>query len=325
MISFRASSVVVPFFGLLVALSGCAAQTTSADSADTAQAQSPVAAQQAQNARMHGPRGGNLLVAALREPSLNLTDAQKQTIESALQASAPPKGERPDMSARSKELAAQIRSGNIDTTTAKGPSEAEISAHRAAEAKALDTLHSTLTADQRKALVAALESGPAHKGAKQGRPMEENQVQGVREHHGRHGGGEHGMRGLLEDLNLSQAQKDQIKAKMEADKPSDADREAMKAKFETMQKERTAKLETFASDKFDANAFVTPPAGAQNAPKVDRHAKELAIITSVLDASQREKLAQKIEQGPQMRERGPRPEGAPQPQGVAPAPVEQTK
>ncbi|MEO8797095.1 MAG: Spy/CpxP family protein refolding chaperone, partial [Polyangiaceae bacterium] len=126
------------------------------------------------------------------------------------------------------------------------------------------------------------------------------------------------------DLNLTQAQKDAIKTKMEADKPSDADREAMKAKRETMHKERTAKLETFASDTFDATAFVTRPADAANGPKVDRRAKKLAIITSVLDASQREKLAQKIEQGPQMREHGPRPEGAQQqgvqPQGVAPAP-----
>lgn len=317
MSSFRATSVVVPFFGLLVALSGCAAQTSSADSADTAQAKSPVAAQQAQAARhMHRPGGGSLLVAALRVPSVSLTEAQKATIEAALEASAPPRGQHPDRSARSKELAAQIRAGKIDTTMAKGPSDADRAARLTAQAKALDTLHATLTADQRRALVTALESGPEHKGAKQGPKMEGDRAPGMHAHEGRRGGGEHGMRGLLEDLNLTQAQKDAIKAKMVADKPSDADREAMKARFQTMQKERTAKLETFASDTFDANAFVTPPADATK-PKVDRRAQKLAIIASVLDASQREKLAQKIEQGPEMRAHGPRPENV-QPQGVTP-------
>ena len=64
-----------------------------------------------------------------------------------------------------------------------------------------------------------------------------------------------------------------------------------------------AKLQSFKSDSFDAKAFVAPPA---NAPKIggpaDHMAKELSAVVSVLTPAQREKLAQKIEQGPPARQ-----------------------
>ena len=103
---------------------------------------------------------------------------------------------------------------------------------------------------------------------------------------------------LTEGLDLTQAQTDQIKAKLEADRParpSEADFTAMKAAMD-------AKLQSFKADDFDAKAFVSPPA---NAPKLgaasDHMAKQLNAVVSVLTAEQREKLAQKIEQGPPAR------------------------
>jgi hypothetical protein len=63
-----------------------------------------------------------------------------------------------------------------------------------------------------------------------------------------------------------------------------------------MHPEMKRKLESFASDSFDAKAFVTPPADVAQKPREDWMAKNLAVVGSVLDASQCEKLAQK--QGP---------------------------
>jgi hypothetical protein len=66
-----------------------------------------------------------------------------------------------------------------------------------------------------------------------------------------------------------------------------------------------AKLQTFKTDSFDAKAFVAPPADAAAMKRGvgnphDHMAKELSVIVSVLNADQREKLAQKIEKGPQL-------------------------
>ena len=112
--------------------------------------------------------------------------------------------------------------------------------------------------------------------------------------------------GLLKDLNLTQAQKDQIKAKLEADrpaKPTDAEIAQWKANHEAMRTQMTARLQTFVGTSFDANAFVAPPAGgtpAEMGPGKggDHFAKELQAIVSVLDATQREALAKKLEAGP---------------------------
>jgi len=62
-----------------------------------------------------------------------------------------------------------------------------------------------------------------------------------------------------------------------------------------------AKLQSFKGDSFDANAFVTPPAGMPKFDGANRMAKDLQVVVSVLDPAQREKLAQKIELGPQAR------------------------
>lgn len=304
MISFR-TMTTVSMFGILATLAGCSGQANTANTDSTsAQQQGVTAVAQNQNApRGHEHfRGGEhafLLGAALHE-NIGLTDSQKSTIEKAVADLKTQEGPRPEMKgemqARMTSLASQVRAGKIEATV-NAPSPAmttERDARIAASAKALDTLHATLTADQRKALVAAIEAKGQGKGEKGG------------EHEGRGRGFDHEQKGeggpmgrWLGDLNLTQAQKDQIEAKLAADKPSDADREAMKAKFEAMHAEMKTKLESFANDSFDSKAFVTPPADVAQKPHEDRMAKDLAAVVSVLDAGQREKLAQKLEQGPQ--------------------------
>ena len=314
MSSIRATSTF-SILGLLVALAGCSAESGTASAAgtsDTARAQTAALAAstgEASAARgpAHGPHPGPdfLLVAALHEP-INLTDAQKTTLESALTASrpaAPPAFDR----TRASALAAAIRAGSVDATALEAPGDDGMAARQAASAQALTTLHATLTAGQRRALVDAVSKRSAERGAKT------DGAEGPR-HPMDHARGDHGPMGpvghMVEGLDLTTAQEDAIRAKLDAQRPSpptEADRTAMKAQHEAMRAAMDAKLQTFASDTFDATAFVTPPAGAVKGPgdRASHFARELAIVTSVLDAAQREKLAARIEAGPPAGERAP--------------------
>lgn len=310
MIAFR--SMTLPLFALVAALAGCSAEAgTSAGAESVDDARSSIAAQQSEKtdgprALGHAPGGPDFLVhAALRAP-INLTAEQKATIEGLLKANAP---ERPRFdAARAKALATAIRNNSVDDSTLPRPDASDREARVAASAKALATLHDTLSAEQRVALVESINKDASTRGERSAKRAE----RGERSERGPRRGGEAHFRGpggpggmpmhLLADLDLTQAQRDAIKTKLEAQrpaKPTEEQREAMKAKFEAMRSEMQAKLESFKGDAFDATAFVTPskdlagpPDGAMN------RVNPLAIITSVLTPAQREALATRIEQGP---------------------------
>ena len=310
MIPFRALSTA-SLLGLLVTLAGCSGEATAASGADTSNsvkskdtvaAAQPAGDQARGPSRGHGPGGPDfLLVAALHEPSLSLTAAQKSTIEGALEASKPA-GPPPFDKTRVSALAAGVRAGKVEAQAFQPPGEDLRAAHQAATAKALGTLHATLTPAQRTALVEAVAKHAEDHGPPMGKGKE-----GERPHPMDHAGGPRGpmgpMGGMLEGLDLTQAQEEAIKAKLDAQRPappSEGDRAAMKTQHEAMRAAMDAKLKTFASDTFDATAFVTPPAGAPKGPGpgADRFAADLQIIVSVLDPAQREKLAARIEAGP---------------------------
>ncbi|AKU99903.1 hypothetical protein AKJ09_06567 [Labilithrix luteola] len=315
-------SLTLPLFALVAVLAGCSAEAgTSAGPETASSTESTLVADQGAapsamkpNFRGHrghfGPERPDFLVhAALRAP-INLTAEQRATIEGLVKKLEAPKPEADG--AGPAKLAAAIRSNSFDSLPRPTFDKAKFEAHAAESAKALTTLHDTLTAEQRTALVDSLaqhgEHGP--RGDFQGKTASTGEGREGRQH-GPRGEGMVGhfeggpMMHMLGDLNLTQEQKDAIEAKFEAEhpaKPSDADREQMKARFEAIRTEMKAKLETFKSDKFDATAFVTPnakfaPPSADKAP----HTNPMAIISSVLTAEQREQLATKIEQGPKFR------------------------
>lgn len=317
MISIR-KSATLSIFGFLFVLAGCGSQAGGSDVAQpgvTAQAElAPAIKADVTPVKFeHGFRRGGpdmLLRAALHAP-INLTAEQKTTIEGALKDLAPKPGtEKPnfDRSQHAKELAAAVRSGKVESVGIGQKNEEFakfIESRRAATAKAITTLHSTLTKEQRSALVDSINA----RSQKMANAMKEGKFQGKFEgkalngkensermaRRGSHEGGR--MNGFLKDLDLTQAQKDAIHAKLSANKPSDADREAMKAKWETARKDRTARLATFVGDKFDATAFLARKPDAS--PKAEgQQTNRLAVIVSVLDPAQREKLASRIEQGP---------------------------
>jgi|GEM_PF-1526840 len=330
-------SMTLPLFALVAALAGCSAEAgTSAGAESTDDARSSVVAEQTakEGGGKHGPRmrsmahrppGPDFLVhAALRAP-IDLTAEQKTTIEGLLKENAPAKP-RFD-SSRAQKLAAAIRSNSVANIEAPKADEME-GAHRAriaASAKALATLHDTLTPEQRVALVDSIgqhgakhgkrgEHGAKHaehgKHGKRGEhghkdgAQREGMERGERAFHGRGGPGG-GPMGMLAGLDLTQEQKDAIKVKLEAQrpaKPTAEQREAMKATMETMRASMKAKLESFKGDTFDATTFVTPSTDLAR-PAMGGHSKNpLAEITPILTQAQRETLAARIEKGPAMHE-----------------------
>ena len=111
------------------------------------------------------------------------------------------------------------------------------------------------------------------------------------------------MGGLLKDLNLTQAQKDQIKTKLEAD-GGEADRRgdcAVQGAARGDEGPARRQAPDLRGCQLRRECLRDPSAGAkppQAEGHADHFAKELQVIVSVLDGTQREALAKKIEAGP---------------------------
>jgi Spy/CpxP family protein refolding chaperone len=201
--------------GLLAAMAGCSGEAANTQSTALSAQQPQTQNEPPKDRPHHGHRphhGGPdfLLMAALHEP-INLTAAQKTTIEDAMK-EARPKGPPPSMAS----LAAGIRAGKVE---APPIDQARIDA----SAKALATLHATLTKEQRAQLVEAVSKHKPHGPPREHRPMGH----------------------MLEGLDLTKEQEEKIRAALEAQKPNPVDMEA--------------RLQSFAADSFDARAFATPP------------------------------------------------------------------
>jgi len=225
--------------------------------------------------QMHGPPGPELLlVAALHH--LEVTPAQKAAIAGALQ-SIPPVIDRAMFAA----VATAVRAGKLDATAAldqikraAGKPERD-----AALVSALDTLHATLTAEQRRSLVDA-----------------------VNEHFEEHASMPAPEAGMMQHLaaagvTLTAAQREAV-AKMVAAQPRPTDE--LKAQMETFHRELQSRLETFAGATFDATAFVAFAHGmaSMQMAHISHVVEGIALLLPMLDATQREAVAQMIEKAP---------------------------
>ncbi|AGP41973.1 hypothetical protein SCE1572_50255 [Sorangium cellulosum So0157-2] len=322
----------MPLVGALVGAAGCTAETGQSDTspseeaAEAALAQGPSRGGRPGEAAGHrkgfgGHRGGpeRLLRAALHE--LDLSDAQKATIEGALEGLREGAPARPRDGAAFAALAEGVRAGKIDRAAlaAKLPDAGRADEERRARvAGALSTLHATLTKEQRRQLVDAIAAKMDEHGA-----MGARGERGGRHHRGpdgeRGGLGGPGMKGgpgtkggplghLLRGLDLRDDQRAQIDRALEGMRPSDAGRSARPADHEAKRAEMRARLEAFAADRFDASALLSA-ADAKVGPRahLDRMVDALAAIVPVLDEAQRNALADRLEQGPAAGrpERGP--------------------
>lgn len=204
-------------------------------------------------------------------------------------------------------LAKLGKSGALDTGHA---------ARVAALASSRETLHATLTKEQRSALIDAVQKraeGPAP-GGERG-PMPGGDFAGKGERGPREGGRrppESGARPgadhlpgplgfLLGGIELTTEQRDAIGKAFEARQPSATEREGMQKRHEVMRAVMHERLASFVGDAFDAKSFVRPPtdakAGGPGNP-FEHMIDDLVIVTPLLDATQREALAARLEKGP---------------------------
>ena len=275
-------------------------------------------------------RGGPEMFFRAALDKLELSADQKTTIDGLL--ADLKKVERPaDDGARKeldKSLAAAVRSGSINAAsfeTQYAELAKKATEHKSSFQTALNKLHETLTAEQRKALVAELQQRPGRRAAPppdvadddpnaplgddlglsddvpQG-PMARGPQRGMR---GMRGGPGMGMMrggpgmgpggmGMMRGLDLTEQQRTQLK-----DSFQKAERPDFQKKGEEMRARHQKMLEAFASDDFDAAKLMD---GNDVEKQVREHAKQrvehLATLTAILTPEQREKLATQIEQGP---------------------------
>lgn len=245
----------------------------------------------------HGP--GFMLHAALKE--LDLRPEQAEKIEGLLTEleSAHP-ADSPAHQAFEQALAAGVRAGKLDRAALephlaaleKGATEGRKKVHAA-----LNALHRTLDADQRKSLVASLEArgeragkGRRHFGDEPGCGGG-GQCDGADKHgFGRHHGPGFGMFG---DLELTDAQRAKLRSAL-------PDRGAMQQEMQRKGEHMKQLAAAFAGEGFDADKLATD-AGKSPRAHAEARVKHLDALLGVLEPAQREKLAARLESGPARR------------------------
>lgn len=247
-------------------------------------------------------RGGPMAIFHEALGELDLTADQKAKIQAALdtaKAGGPEhEHERGKGPAVFADIAEGVRAGKVDEAAIAKKLDALAAEHAEGPAKmaaAFQTLHDTLTADQRAKLVASMKAKmEAH----------EEKMAEHREAHGPppDGAGPPFMRGIeLRDDQKAKIEKALADAGMS--KPDG------KARFEEMRGKMKASLDAFAADKFDAaQTFAAMKGGPRD--HVEKMVKALAVVVPLLDEAQRNKLADNLAEGP-MGHRGHHgPEGA---------------
>jgi len=269
-------------------------------------AESPDVAPGPEHARHHGKhmRGPvALLRGALGE--LELSESQRGEIDKLLAGIEPPQRDDEAHRAFRKTLADSVRAGVIDDAVIASQSAAakeHMAARRAAMAQTVQKVHDLLNSEQRAALATSLRKRIAEMGQHFGHgPKGERGKRGMHGMRGEHGmHGMHGMRGgqghfrkLLKGLDLSDAQREQVREAMASKRPN---REAAKQRHQAMQKRIDALLTAFATDDFNAAQTMgdfEPPL----ADMVSRKVEMLRALLPILDDAQRAKLADRLEQG----------------------------
>jgi hypothetical protein len=193
------------------------------------------------------------------------------------------------------EVAAGVRAGHLDEAKllAKLDAAAPVADRTAALAKALDTLHATLTAEQRRTLVDAIAK----------------HMQDHAQHAAMHAGADPMVEHLMSGLELTSDQRASIDAivatatkesEQSLSSASGGSAAAAGGGMEAVHADLAARLQTFAGDRFDAGGF----AGAMTAAPMDlrthvqRALHVLGSVLPVLSPAQREQLAARIESMP---------------------------
>jgi len=277
----------------LTTMAGCATQSDAEGTSTVApQAQStPAGATQAslQNSEAGGKlRGGRgpFMIFHLAMSELDLTTAQRTTLQGVVDGLHPAEGEHAAPTEIFSTLADGVRAGKIDQAALQAKVDALKSDHAQGPAKAaaaFQTLHDTLTAEQRTQLVASVRQRMDEREQKHASGEEEHAAEGDKP-----------VAPFLHGIDLSDAQRTRVEQAL-----SDAGwtKAEGKARFEQMRTKLQSALDAFAGDKFDAAALL--PTMAQGpTDHLNKLVAALSAILPVLDDAQRAKLADNLAKGP---------------------------
>jgi Spy/CpxP family protein refolding chaperone len=253
----------------------------------------------------HGGRGGRaghggpgaMLFQAAR--TLELKDEQKAKLDTAEKSAHEGTNDasREAMKTAAKDLhsdlIAGIKAGKIDAAKLEpryAAIEKAAAAARDKEAEALNVLHATLDATQRKAAVANVRAKQATREEKTAH--HDDKADGGADAGGRaHGGAKRSLDRLTRGLDLDAEQQKKVDALAAKD-----DGKSGRPDVAEMKKSVDALLTAFEKDTFDAKKVDTFDAKKARAP-MEQETKLLAQLVPILKPEQREKLATRMDKG----------------------------
>lgn len=245
-------------------------------------------------------RGGPIQVLRQALDGMDLTAAQKTTIDKAFADAKPsregkPEGKPEGMQAFFDDVAGQIRANHIDKAgllaKASGLEKPALDPMRTSMARTLQTVHDTLDAEQRVKLATELTGKLDAMGG---------HLEKLGKRDGKRPGGGAGF--LLRGIDVSDEQQASIEKALTAaglDKSDD-----MRKGGEEMTAKMKALLEAFKADKFDAAAMLAA-AHEMKGGHLETMIKSLEIVVPLLDEAQRNELADRIQKGMDGGKHGP--------------------
>lgn len=233
---------------------------------------------------------------------LDLSDAQRETVEKLQKDLHPPQGARDDRKAMHDELVAGVRAGKIDPAKLDAKNaelDKAVVARREKDLEVLGALHAALQPAQRKALATAMRAKQAareeHAGEKGDKGPPKGDATGFATRRAER---------LTKQLELDPAQQKKVEALVAKDRPEAPTPGAMDAAREEAKKRMDALLTAFEGDAFDAKKLdVAPPAAAKGKSRMARELAFLSELLPILRPDQRERLAASMEK--RMEHRGP--------------------
>ena len=224
-----------------------------------------------------------------------LTDDQKAAIDKLEEPAKNDPGTRHEISAYHADLVASLKMGRFDGAKIQADEATFAKATQARQeeqATALNGLHETLTADQRKAVVEAIRTSQA---AHEHAPAAMSDA-GASEWTARR------LERMKSQLVLDLDQQKEVAAVLAKSAPPAS---AAQAHFDAMKKQMDTLLAAFEKDAFDAKKLdISATPGRKPTEALDRQVKYLEQLLPILTAGQRDRLAASIERPREIRDHG---------------------
>jgi Spy/CpxP family protein refolding chaperone len=234
----------------------------------------------------------------------DLTDDEKAAIDKIEEPIRSDLGPRHEMAAFHADLVSSLKLGRFDNAKIQADEAAVAKASQGRQddqATALNSLHETLTADQRKAVAEAIKTAQAA----HDHPPPPMSDAGASEW------AAHRLERMKSQLVLDMDQQKEVAAVLARNAPPPAS--VVQAHFDAAKKQMDTLLAAFEKDTFDAKKLdLSASPGHKPTEAMDRQVKYLQQLLPILTAGQRDRLAASIEHPREAREHG-RPDSIAEP------------